>query len=204
MDDTATRILQAAGQIFADKGFQAATIREICALAEVNLASVNYHFRDKETLYFETLKHAEEQMIARYPMPTWDPSIPAEQRLFDFVLNMLSRLLNTELAPWQHRLMMREVMQPTAAVRELAERYFRPHFALLSSIIGELVPAGTSEAQRHLAAMSVIGQCVHQRVGREIIGMLIPPEEFAAGFNVANLAKHITAFSLQGLRGATE
>jgi AcrR family transcriptional regulator len=201
MDDTANRILQAAGQIFADKGFQAATIREICALAEVNLASVNYHFRDKETLYFETLKHAEEQMIARFPLPAWESSAPAEERLYDFVFNMLSRLLNTELAPWQHRLMMREVMQPTAAVRELAERYFRPHFALLNSIVAELVPLGTSEAQRHLAALSIIGQCVHHRVGREIIAMLLPPEEFATGFDAGSLAKHITAFSLQGLRG---
>lgn len=202
MDDTATRILQAAGQIFADKGFQAATIREICALAEVNLASVNYHFRDKETLYWETLKHAEEQMSARYPMPAWDAAVTPEQRLYDFVFNMLSRLLNTELAPWQHRLMMREVMQPTAAVRELAERYFRPHFALLNSIVAELLPAGTSDAQRHLAALSVIGQCVHHRVGREIIAMLLPPEEIAAGLDAECLAKHITAFSLQGLRGS--
>jgi AcrR family transcriptional regulator len=200
MDDTANRILQAAGQIFADKGFQAATIREICALAEVNLASVNYHFRDKETLYFETLKHAEEQMIARFPLPAWESSIPAEQRLYDFVFTMLSRLLNTELAPWQHRLMMREVMQPTAAVRELAERYFRPHFVQLNSIVAELLPPGTNEARRHLAALSIIGQCVHHRVGREIIAMLLPPEEIATGFDAASLAKHITAFSLQGLR----
>jgi len=200
VDDTANRILHAAGQIFADKGFQAATIREICALAEVNLASVNYHFRDKETLYFETLKHAEEQMNARYPMPAWEAGVSPEQRLYDFVFNMLSRLLNTELAPWQHRLMMREVMQPTAAVRELAERYFRPHFALLDSIVGELLPAGTPAARRHLAALSVIGQCVHHRVGREIIAMLLPATE-TGNLDAERLAKHITAFSLQGLRG---
>jgi TetR/AcrR family transcriptional regulator, regulator of cefoperazone and chloramphenicol sensitivity len=200
MDDTANRILHAAGQIFADKGFQSATIREICALAEVNLASVNYHFRDKETLYFETLKHAEEQMSARYPMPTWEASVSAEQRLYDFVFNMLSRLLNTELAPWQHRLMMREVLQPTAAVRELAERYFRPHFALLNSIVSNLLPPETSDAERHLAALSVIGQCIHQRVGREIIAMMLPPNE-AAELNADRLARHITEFSLRGMRG---
>ena len=166
----------------------------------MNLASVNYHFRDKETLYTETLQQAEEQMIARFPMPAWESTAPAEARLYDFVFNMLSRMLNTELAPWQHRLMMREVLQPTAAVRALAERYFRPHFELLNSIIAELVPAGTSAAQRHLAALSVIGQCVHHRIGRDIITMLLPAEEFAAGYDPTSLARHITAFSLQGLR----
>ena len=47
-DDTASRLLNAAGPIFAEKGYQNATVREICAAAGVNLASVNYYFRDKE------------------------------------------------------------------------------------------------------------------------------------------------------------
>jgi AcrR family transcriptional regulator len=46
-DDTATRVLNAAGLIFAEKGFKDATVREICSAAGVNLASVNYYFRDK-------------------------------------------------------------------------------------------------------------------------------------------------------------
>ena len=33
--------------------------------------------------------------------------------------------------PWQVRLMLREILHPTEACRELVEDYFRPHFELL-------------------------------------------------------------------------
>ena len=48
--DTIHQILNAAGEVFAIKGFKDATIREISAQAGVNLAAINYHFGDKERL----------------------------------------------------------------------------------------------------------------------------------------------------------
>jgi len=47
------RLLEAAGEVFAEHGFKGATIQEISQRASANIASVNYHFRDKETLYHE-------------------------------------------------------------------------------------------------------------------------------------------------------
>ena len=50
-DTTKAKLLEAAGEEFADKGFEKATIRGICELAGANIAAVNYHFGDKEQLY---------------------------------------------------------------------------------------------------------------------------------------------------------
>ena len=48
--DTASRILDAAEQLFADRGFTETSLRSITTRANVNLAAVNYHFGSKEAL----------------------------------------------------------------------------------------------------------------------------------------------------------
>lgn len=59
---TKTQIIEAAESLFAMQGYQQTSMREITAKAEVNLASVNYHFGSKNNLiqavlqrYFDVL-----------------------------------------------------------------------------------------------------------------------------------------------------
>ncbi|MBI3480290.1 MAG: TetR/AcrR family transcriptional regulator [Nitrosomonadales bacterium] len=54
-EQTRQRLLDAARVVFSQNSFQGATVREICRLAETNVAAVNYHFGSKDGLLAEAL-----------------------------------------------------------------------------------------------------------------------------------------------------
>ncbi len=51
------RLLNAAEGLFSEHGFYHTSIREIAAVADCNIASVNYYFGGKEKLYVEVWRH---------------------------------------------------------------------------------------------------------------------------------------------------
>ncbi len=201
LDDTKLRILEAAGRTFAERGFREATVRDICQAAGSNIASINYHFGDKERLYIESVKLAHREMLQSMPLPQWPPGVPAAAKLHGFIYTFLCRVLNRD-DNWQRRLMLREIAQPSAACEELAREYIRPQFTVLLGILDELLPRETPDVVRHRAAFSIVGQCLHYLIAGPIVRWLVPPDEVAQ--NVPEqLAAHIWRFSLAALGGVS-
>jgi len=198
VEDTRERLLAAAGSVFADKGFEAATVRDICQQAGANLAAVNYYFGDKERLYIETVKAAHRLRAEQVPLPRWSAEVPPTDKLRGFIETMLTRLVKDPSPPWHVKLMMREVFQPTAACAELVREFFRPHFELLLEILDGLLPANTPEVKRHLVAFSIVGQCLHHRFAAPVVQMLVGEEEYAS-YTPQRLAEHISRFSIAAL-----
>ncbi len=203
LDDTQQRLLDAAGAVFAEKGFQAATVREICGRAEANVAAVNYHFGDKERLYIEAVKRAHRCRVEQVPLPKWPDGMPPAEKLRGFIHTMLTRMVGDPSPPWHMQIMMRELFQPTAACVELVREFIRPHFELLLGILDEILPADVSEVDRHLTAFSIVGQCLYYRVAKPIVALLVGEDEHR-GYDPERLAEHIAAFSLAalGLKGS--
>ena len=54
--DTKKKIMEVARILFANQGFEGTSVREIAKAADVNVASVNYHFSNKENLFNEILQ----------------------------------------------------------------------------------------------------------------------------------------------------
>ena len=197
VDDTRNRLLEAAGEIFAEKGFQAATVREICGRAEANLAAVNYHFGDKQTLYVETVRYAQCCGLQEPPPGPFDGMTP-EEKLREYIHRMLSRLFDLQRPSWHTRLLAHEMTEPCAACLDMIESYVRANFDLLNEILAELLPADSTRTDCHLAAFSVIGQCLHFKIGRAMMELLVGTEELKT-YDITRLVEHIAQFSLAAL-----
>jgi AcrR family transcriptional regulator len=197
-DLTQQRLLEAAGQIFAEKGFRAATIREICQKAGANVAAVNYYFRDKERLYDAVLHNAFQCRMDQLPLPVWLPGTPPEQKLREFLRTVLTRMLEVHSLPWQMQLLVRELSQPSEVGTGLVRDFIRPIYEQLWAILREILPADVSEEQLHMVGFSIIGQCFYFRVGRQVIGLVVGEDESKV-YDTERLADHIACFSLAAL-----
>jgi AcrR family transcriptional regulator len=200
-DATRQRVLEAAGPLFAERGFEATSVRDITDRVGTSPAAVNYHFRSKEHLYIETVKHAAEACNRLSPMPEWPSGVPAEVRLRDFIHAMLMRLLRDDVPTWHRQLIMREVSHPRAGACEaFVESFVRPTSEILRAIIRDLTPPDLPPAQLPLLVYSVVGQCMHYYHARHVLALLLGPEA-QRGFTIDLLTDHIHAFSLAALRG---
>ena len=198
-DTTRDRIVLQAGPIFASKGFRAATVREICDKADVNLASINYYFGDKQKLYFETVVRAREMRVEQVPPPQWDPSTPPRDKLQGFVGVILDRLVAMQTEPWQVRLLMREILEPTEACSHLVKEYFRPFFDSLLEIVDDIVEEPLPEHIRTKIGLSIVGQCLYYRFAAGVTSLIIGDKEYGENFDRDSLAEHITRFSLAAI-----
>jgi AcrR family transcriptional regulator len=198
-DDTKTMLLNAAGEVFAAEGYEAATVRTICRRAGVaNIAAVNYYFGDKERLYVAAVKAAFAHRQGVEAMPTWPPGTPAARRFREFVRHFTAGLIGDGRPLWHMQLVGRELSQPSAACAAFVRDFARPHFELLLGIVNDLVAPETAAEDRHLIVLSVIGQCVHHRCARLIIVQVVGEAE-ARTYTAERLAEHIADFSLAAI-----
>jgi AcrR family transcriptional regulator len=200
-DHPQQRLLDAAEHVFAEKGFQAGSVREICRRAGANIAAINYYFGDKERLYIEAVKYAHRCCTQGMPFPEWPSGTPPAEKLRDFIRVMVTRMLQPQSAA-SLQLMMREMAQPTAACVEVVRDYIQPMAGKLGGILAELRP-GIPERQRFLIGFSIVGQCLFYRHHRAVAALLVGEEEFAR-YDVDEVASHITAFTLRALGLAEE
>lgn len=195
-DNPRERVLEAAGEIFAEKGFKGATVREIIDRAGVNIAAVNYYFRDKERLYIEAVKHGvcddTDEHLA------WPRGTPPTVKLADFIHFHVVRLLDPCKPEWHTRLVMRELTQPSAACTELVREYIEPKSKILGGILEELLPKGTPRRQRALTAFSIMGQILFYCTHKPIVIQLLSHDGDPYA-DTSALADHITRFTLRAL-----
>ncbi len=138
--ETATMILDAAEQLFEQKGYAAVSMREICTACGVTKPTLYYYFADKEALYVATLLRRLEGM--RTLLQPQVPAEPIRTRLIRLATHVLTRMrTNVDI-------MMRDMENITAVEHHqrlgeaFAHELYHPLFRALSQGItaGELRP----------------------------------------------------------------
>ena len=137
--------------------------------------------------------------VEQVPQPTWDQSTTPRQKLQGFVGLILDRLVAMQTEPWQVRLLMREILQPTEACSHLIKEYFRPFFDSLLGIVDDIVEAPLSEHRRTKIGLSIVGQCLYYRFAAGVTTLIVGDEDFEEHFDRDSLAEHITGFSLAAI-----
>ncbi|GBD37127.1 HTH-type transcriptional regulator BetI [bacterium HR36] len=191
-------ILETAGKLFAERGYEAVSVREICRRARVNISAVNYYFRDKQNLYLEAVRTAARQRSHAVPLVTWSERDPPATKLCHFIHNMLLRVVLDRTPDWHAQLIVSEIVRPTRVCRRFVREFIRPNFELLLEILRELVGRRCSSQQLHRLAFSIVGQCMYYRMCRSVIRSLLGKASRPL-LDIKTLARHITEFSLAGI-----
>lgn len=196
--ETRERLLKAAEQLFADRGFKKVTVREICRAARANVAAVNYHFGDKDGLYREVLQRAIDTMRA-----TSDAARDAgngqsaEERLRRYIRVYLQRVMEGG-DTWIHRLINRELSDPTPAFDTLVEQGVRPRIKDLSALVAEIIRCASTDPRVPRCVASIQAQWVMYLPNP--ISSRLRAKGLLRADGIDEVANHITEFSLAGIR----
>jgi len=194
---TRARILAAGQKLFAEQGFKRVTIRDLCRAARVNVAAVNYHFGDKLGLYQEILQGAIDAMRGTTEAArSAGDGLPPEERLRRYIAVFVGRLLAAGSAQ-VHRLIHREMSDPTPFLDRLIEEGVRPRLDYLAPLVAELAGVPPTDERVMRAVFSVQAQCVSCFPNAIGARLGFSPTSADAGA----IAAHIAEFSLAGIRG---
>jgi AcrR family transcriptional regulator len=168
---TKTRILEAAERLFAQKGFEETSLRDITAEAQVNLAAVNYHFQTKESLIDAVIaRRLEPVNRRRLEMLAGVGGAPTLEQIIEAFLAPVLEADIPNAAP----LIGRVLSNPA----EFAVRVFRKELAPVARRFDEAIAAALpalSAQERFLRLHIMAGAMTHVLAMWNVLPMMMPP-----------------------------
>ena len=147
------KILTTAESLFAQHGYEGASLRQITKAAKVNLAAVNYHFGDKEALFCEVIarrlrpiNEARLIKLEQAGLSTGGKPVPLAL-IFDILARPVFELGQDTANGGPHtiRNIGRSLAEPPPFMEVLMSREFQPVMARFAQAIRRHVPALSPE-----------------------------------------------------------
>ena len=196
---TRDKLLDAAGQVFAERGYRAATIREICRRAGANVASVNYTFGDKMGLYTEVLRHSVHAAKTAALSAALDTSLSPEEMIRGVIRARLMSLCKDARPDWAIRLVMHEFSHPTSAMARVVDEGMRPIHDRVRKAVGKIIGLPPDHETTRLSVNSIVGQILFYTFSRPVLSHLQPELKLTPD-QLDRIAEHIAEFSLAYLK----
>jgi TetR/AcrR family transcriptional regulator, regulator of cefoperazone and chloramphenicol sensitivity len=201
---TRERLLEAAGRVFAARGYRGATMREIAARASANLAAAHYHFGSKQDLYRDVVSSEFERLEQRLAERGGAIDDVVEQQLsrqeqVELLRSRMRVMLETLLEPGSVHatLMQRELADPSEALPFIVRRWIAPLRRDYDRIVARLAPGLGADAIDR-CTRSIVGQLFFYLTHREALLLMMKRRAYPPGF-VEEVAEHLVEFSLGGL-----
>jgi AcrR family transcriptional regulator len=214
--DTRARLLDAAEQLFADRGFSAVSIRDIAGAAAVNVAAVNYHFHGKQSLYHEVLRRVatgkRERYLAAIRRAAAGPEAGLEDVVAGFYRIHFEDTLKTPQGGNFVKLLVREMHHGSLEGARILQDILMPMWAEMTELTLQHLPGVAAELAPWIAG-SLHGQLVHFTMrwhqahghpGCEAAAgafrTVFPPLADDVDTYIDAAVAHITRFSVAGIR----
>ncbi len=202
---TRKRLIAAASELFAERGFHATTARDIARRAGVNLAAGHYHYGSKKDLYLEVLQAQFAEIwttLARRggSRPAAEIDRLGRCELAALLHTRLRVMLDLLIGPQpvlHGALMQREMTDPSQALPMIVTEFIDPMMRETERIVARLAPRlRPRDVER--CALSIIGQAVFYRFAMPGFLHRKGWRRYPRGFS-RDVAAHIAAFSLGGM-----
>lgn len=195
---TKRQLLEVAGDVFAERGYVYATSKEICELANANIAAVNYHFGGKDGLYAAVLEEAHTRLVSVdmvSQITQGDGSGADKLRLL--FRRIVGEVAKRDAGAWELRVLSREIMAPTSLVDGMLKNQVAPKVRLLSGMVGDILSVSPTHPAVSRSIVSIMGPCLllliaNSRWQKKIFPTLLADPEA--------LVDHLVGFADGGLR----
>lgn len=201
------RLLDAAEELFAEKGFGATSVRQLACAAGCNIASVNYYFGGKDKLYIEVWRRELQVMRAariasiERVMSETDGDADLEGLLRSYAHAFVEPLADESRCRRLIRLMAREIIDPHLPADMFLNEMVGPVMAAMEPALMKTCP-GLPASKIPLQVISLVGQLMHIGRVKALFDQAASPGW--PRFDLNEAVEHIVKFSAAGIRSYME
>lgn len=196
-DATRQQILEVAGRVFAEFGYDATTSKQVCLQAGVNVAAVNYHFNGKDGLYSAVLIEAHQRLISLEHLALIAGSQKdARSKLEKVIDGMIDSLVDSMGTDgWHLRVYMREIIHPSPLFGVLMNDQVTPKLSILRDLLAQVTGLAPDDPTLTHCFLASFAPCIVLLIGNKTtLGQVMPRvlEDTRA------LKNHLKTFVLAG------